>query len=103
MTNTRDPVYDYGYYNDQANEYVVSLTTSVAAAGGFVGATSTNNGPLPKFCKMRHIGVVEPTSKQRHQIPMAVSGDAKFNESGTVDFGGETCQIVGKNGEYWRF
>jgi len=101
MVNYRGPVYDYGYFNEAGTEVVVSLTESVAEAGGFEAATPGSE-QFPLHCKMRHIGVVEQGSKQRHQIPIASSGNPLFNDGGTVEFGGETCDVVGKTGEKWR-
>lgn len=101
MPNIRQPVYDYGYFNENGDEFVVSLTTAVAEAGGFANATPGSPN-FPLHCKMRHIGVVEQTSGARHQIPIAVNGNDLFNDGGTLEFGDETCDVVGKTGELWR-
>ena len=99
MGNTRDPVSRYGYFLDNGDEHTVLLTSSVAAAGGFAAVTGASLGYLPGRMEKRHIGVVEQTSKQRHQIPIADINDTHYNTGGTITFGGETCDVVGRKGE----
>ena len=100
MANTRDPVSTWGYFDDYGTEYIIELTSSVAAAGGFNPPTNNAVGARPRKMKMRHVTLKEQTSKQRHTIPIAISSDNIYQDGGVINpFGGEQCDVISRRGE----
>lgn len=97
--NTRGPVYTYGYIDDTAKEWAVSLTEAVAYAGGFVALTAPASN-LPKRAKMRHVGLFDPTSKKRERVPIAHIADGHYaGTEPTCNLDGITFNVTGRIGE----
>jgi len=108
--NTRDPVGNYRYISDPGFHFLVELTSSVAAAGGFElydANAPEARGPRPRRLIMRHITLAEARIEvnnvlqpaKYHVIPVADDSLTAYNEGGTVSFGGVDMTVKSRKGE----
>lgn len=103
MANHRDSVYGCGYFDDAGQEWIVSLTESIANWGGFAAPTAGVIGPLPPRCKMRHVGLVDPTTGKRKTVPCATLSTTIFASAAynVDDANGVQWYKTGKIGEHF--
>ena len=102
--NTRDRLENYAYQADHNTYYKVTLTLSVAAAGGF-GLPLPNDSTLPRWpysqLKMRHVYVRTADKLFHDRIPCKDLTQNIYRYGGAVpvQVGGHDFLVTGHKGE----
>lgn len=108
MSNTRDALDNYGYTDDRSNNWKVTLTSSVAQAGGF-GSPLPVNSTLPRWehsqTKLRHVYIRTADKLHHDRIPCADLTQDIYNYGGSVDdiAGRDGWIVTGHRGESYTF
>jgi len=70
------------YRSDDGNDYVVSVDTSNASAGGFTASTGQPNKPLNM--KMRHVLLRHPNTGRERKLWIAQPDNSLYSGSGAA-------------------